>query len=147
MKNKNKYILLLFFFTLFLSFRAQVSDKRDKIQTLKVAYINQKVHFTSEEAKVFWPLYNEYNDKLETYKSVFKEKQEKMQGGLPLNENEAETFLNAAALLKQKEYELYKEYYDKFKKILPLQKVATLRWAEDEFKKELVKNIKRNSSE
>jgi hypothetical protein len=55
--------------------------------------------------------------------------------------------VSAELSLKQREYELYKEYFEKFKKVLPIKKVALLRRAEEEFKKELIKNIKGNSSE
>ena len=41
----------------------------------------------------------------------------------------------------QKEFEIYRDYYEKFKKVLPIKKVAKLRRAEEDFKKELLKQI------
>ena len=46
--------------------------------------------------------------------------------------------------LKQKEYEIYRDYYEKFKKVLPVKKVAVIRRAEEDFKKEIIKTIKEN---
>ena len=64
-----------------------------------------------------------------------------------MSDKEAEAYLVAELTLKQKEYELSKEYYEKFKKVLPIKKIALIRRAEEDFKKELIKNIKGNSSE
>jgi len=126
---------------------AQPTNKRDKIDALRVTFINQKVNFTTQENQVFWPLYNEYNDKLDNARKSFRQQYIKDKDYTAATDKEAEAYLNAELALKQKEYELYKEYFDKFKKILPIKKVALVRRAEEEFRKELIKNIKGNSSE
>ena len=64
-----------------------------------------------------------------------------------LTDKEAEAYLNAEITLKQKEFELSKEYYEKFKKVISAKKITLIRRAEEDFKKELIKNIKGNSSE
>ena len=147
MKQFGKYIvLILFCFTAAVSF-AQPGTKRDKIEALRVSFINQKVNFTTQEGQLFWPLYDEYNDKLENARKTFRQQFIRNTDFTTLSDKEAEAYINAELNLKQREYELYKEYFDKFKKVLPIKKVALLRRAEEEFKKELIKNIKGNSSE
>lgn len=126
---------------------AQPVSKRDKIDALRVTFIGEKVNFTTQEGQQFWPLYNEYNDKLENVRKSFRQQYIKEKDYTTATDKEAGAYLNAELALKQKEYELYKEYFEKFKKILPIKKVALLRRAEEEFKKELIKNIKGNSSE
>lgn len=126
---------------------AQPSSKRDKIEALRVNYINQKVNFTTQEAQLFWPLYDEYNDKLDNLKTSFRQQFIKNIDFISLSDKDAEAYVNAELALKHKEYELYKEYFEKFKKVIPIKKIALLRRAEEEFKKELIKNIKGNSSE
>ena len=147
MKRFITYFYLLVFGFIAITAIAQPGTKRDKIEALRVSFISQKVNFTPQEAQSFWPLYNEYNDKLELNRKTFKQ-QYGPNKDLSINtEKEAELYLLAELNLKQKEFELYKEYYEKFKKILPLKKVAMLRRAEEDFKKELIKNIKGNSPE
>jgi hypothetical protein len=142
-----KYILfVLFCLTAAVSY-AQPGSKRDKIEALRVTFINQKVNFTTQEAQLFWPLYDEYNDKLENARKSFRQQFIKNTDFTTLTDKEAEAYINAELSLKQREYELYKEYFEKFKKVLPIKKVALLRRAEEEFKKELIKNIKGNASE
>ena len=146
MKNSFKRFFLMVFLTHLAAFAvAQSGDaKRDKIDALRASFIAKKVNFTGQEAQAFWPLYNEMNDKQDAVRKTFKIQYNPKTNYDFQTDKEAEAYLNAELLLKQKEYELYKEYYDKFKKILPLKKVAALRRAEDDFKKELIKSIKEN---
>ena len=130
-----------------ISAMAQPESKRDKIEALRVSFINQKVNFTSSESEAFWPLYNEYSDKLDLARRTFRQKYPKDMDFTLLTDKDAEAYLSAELSLKQKEYELYKEYFSKFKKVLPVKKVALLRRAEEEFRRELIKNIKANASE
>ena len=147
MKQVYKYIFIFLCCMVNVTLIAQPTSKRDKIDALRVTFIGEKVNFTTQEGQQFWPLYNEYNDKLENLKKSFRQQFIKDKDYTSATDREAEAYLNAELTLKQKEYELYKEYFEKFKKILPIKKVALLRRAEEEFRKELIKNIKGNSSE
>jgi hypothetical protein len=147
MKQFYKNIYMLLFMLISIINIAQPSSKRDKIEALRVNYINQKVNFTTQEAQLFWPLYDEYNDKLDNLKTSFRQQFIKNTDFISLSDKDAEAYVNAELAFKHKEYELYKEYFEKFKKVIPIKKIALLRRAEEEFKKELIKNIKGNSSE
>ncbi len=148
MKPIYKYIYVsLFVLFAFVVIAQPAASKRDKIDALRVSFINQKVNFTTQETQLFWPLYDEYNDKLENARKSFRQQYIKNTDFTAITDKEAEAYINAELALKQREYELYKEYFEKFKKVLPIKKVALIRRAEEEFKKELIKNIKGNSSE
>jgi hypothetical protein len=148
MKPIYKYIYVsLFVLFAFVVIAQPAASKRDKIDALRVSFINQKVNFTSQETQLFWPLYDEYNDKLENARKSFRQQYIKNTDFTALTDKEADAYINAELALKQREYELYREYFEKFKKVLPIKKVALIRRAEEEFKKELIKNIKGNSSE
>ncbi len=126
---------------------AQPGTKRDKIEALRVSFISSKVTLTTQEAQLFWPMYNDYNDKVDNLKKSFRQQFVKDVDFNALSDKEAEAYLIAELLVKQKEYELSKEYYERFKKILPIKKIALIRRAEEDFKKELIKNIKGNSTD
>ena len=147
MKQFLSYLCVFAFMVITLLGSAQPNTKREKIEALRVTFISQKVNFTTAEAQQFWPLYNEYNDKTDANRKAFRQLVNKTNVTDFATDKDAELYLNSELTLKQKEYELYKEYYDKFKKVLPIKKVALLRKAEDDFKKELIKNIKGNSPE
>lgn len=147
MKQVIKYIFIFVFCIVALSAMAQPGSKRDKIDALRVSFISSKVTLTNQESQLFWPLYNEYNDKADNLKKSFRQQFVRDVDFNSLSEKDAEAYLVAELTLKQKEYELSKEYYEKFRKVLPIKKIALIRRAEEDFKKELIKNIKGNSSE
>lgn len=147
MKQVTKYIFICVFCIIALSAMAQPGSKRDKIDALRVTFITSKVVLTNQESQLFWPLYNEYNDKADNLKKSFRQQFIRDVDYSTVSDKEAEAYLVAELTLKQKEYELSKEYYEKFKKVLPIKKIALIRRAEEDFKKELIKNIKGNSSE
>ena len=126
---------------MFLVISVAAQPRKEKIETYKIAFITQKLNLTTQEAQQFWPIYNEYADKLETNRKTYRQTAKKANVEI-MTDKEAEEFLNAEYNLKQKELELYKEYYGKFKKVLPIKKVALLKQAEEEFKRELIKNIR-----
>lgn len=66
MKNSLKIglVLLMVLFSTF-SF-AQDRSKREKIKTLKVAFITERLNLSTNEAQSFWPLYNDYEEKRES---------------------------------------------------------------------------------
>ncbi len=147
MKQVTKYIFICVFCIIALSAMAQPGSKRDKIDALRVTFISSKVPLSNQESQLFWPLYNEYNDKADNLKKSFRQQFIRDVDYSTVSDKEAEAYLVAELTLKQKEYELSKEYYEKFKKVLPIKKIALIRRAEEDFKKELIKNIKGNSSE
>ena len=125
-----------------LSFFSQES-KSDKVEAMKVGFITNKLELTAKEAQTFWPLYNEYNSKLEklrkTKKSDFDDLKNKSEN---VTDKELEAFINEVFSSKQKELDLQKEYYEKYEKVLPIKKVALLYQAENQFKRELLRKIK-----
>lgn len=135
---------LIFTIALLTSFSVVSQEsKADKVEAMKVGFITNKLELTAKEAQTFWPLYNEYNSKLEklrkTKKSDFDELKNK---GENLNDKELESFMNEIFATKQKELDLQKEYYEKYAKVLSVKKVALLYQAENQFKRELLRKIK-----
>lgn len=116
--------------------------KKEKIEALRVAFITQQLDLSPDESQKFWPVYNEYQDKFKAARKEFKGTSTTF-----ASDKEAQEFLDAELLFKQRELNLYKEYYDRFKKILPLKKVAQLRQAEEDFKKELLKQLQGKSND
>ena len=143
--KKYIYIFIILFFA-FIS-KSQSNSKRDKIDELRVAFITTKVKLTNQETQQFWPLDNELNDKLENLKKTYRLNYIKNFNAELLTDKEAEALLTADFILKQKEIDLNKEYYEKYKKILSIKKIALIKMAENDFKKELIKNIKSSSPE
>ena len=139
MKN---LLILLFVLVSGFSF-SQSEGKSDKIETMKIAFLTNKLNLTAKEAQLFWPLYNEYNQKMEALRKAKKSEYDeiKSKNGTP-SDKEIAVYMEEVFLTKQKELDLQKEYYNKYIKILPMKKVAQLYQAENQFKKELLRIIK-----
>lgn len=146
MKVNLKYFFL---FWLFLScgLNGFSQGKKEKLEAMRIAFITKQINLTTSEAQSFWPVYNEYHDKLEAARKAFKTQYNKSTNLDALSDKEAELILAAETELKQKEYLLFKEYYERFKKVLPVKKVLKLRKAEEDFKQELLKMLKSGGGE
>ena len=122
---------------------AQETSKNEKIEAMKVGFITNKLELSAKEAQLFWPLYNEYNQKIDklrkTKKSDFDDLKNK---GENPTDKEISIFMDEVFATRQKELDLQKEYFDKYAKVLPLKKVALLYQAENQFKRELLRKIK-----
>lgn len=138
--NRNKYILILILLLTSLGVFSQ--SGKDKVESLLIGFITKQVNLSPDEAQKFWPLYNEYLDKLSSSRREFKKQFSKFESEENLSEKDAEAYITAEINLKQRESELFKEYYEKFKKVIPSKKVVRLRKAEDDFKRELLKQLK-----
>ena len=105
---------------------------RSVLKTEKKAAIAEVMSLTEAEAEVFWPLYNEFNEKMYSIQS----KRVKIIKDFAAN-NESMTDLKADELwtsymgYKQESNKLTKQYYNKFKKIIPAGKAAKYFQAEN----------------
>lgn len=105
---------------------------RSVLKTEKKAVIAETMAFTDAEAKVFWPLYNEFNEKAYIIQSRriaiikdFAENYEKM------TDEKADELWLSSMKVKQEMMDLTKQYYKKFKKIIPAGKAAKYFQAEN----------------
>ena len=121
----------------------QGNPKYEKIEAQRVAFITQELNLTPEEAKVFWPVYNEYDAKRHELKKAFKNNENLHKPEIEkLTEKEASQILDNQIIEAQKFLDLRKEYHAKFKSVLPAVKVLKLYDAEREFQKMLMDRIR-----
>ena len=57
-----KYLLI--FFVMLGSLSQIKAQDGEKIQSLKIAFITQKLQLTPDEAQKFWPVYNQYDNEI-----------------------------------------------------------------------------------
>lgn len=98
---------------------------REKIQTDKKLFIAQNVNLTESEAKVFWPVYEDYQKELD--KLV--DKTVKLIDNYAANyqtmtEEAAKGLINGYLAIETERVTLMKSFLPKFRKVLPEKKVA-----------------------
>lgn len=123
---------------------AQEADmpKSEKIESLKIAFITEKLSLTSKEAEMFWPVFNQFDKEMKSIRQKQRSASAQFKSKAAPAEAEAEKFIAEQLLLKQQETDLLKKYIPSFKKVIPTAKVAMLLSIEHEFKMELLKKIK-----
>ncbi len=118
------------------------AQKGERLEAMKIGFITERLNLTSEEAKVFWPIYNKFTDELKKLRSSTKGKITEEMADMPnITDAEAEKVLSDMVNFKISEAELLKKYAAEFKKVLPVKKVVLLFKAENDFKRELLKKL------
>jgi len=97
--------------------------RAEKIQALKIAFITQKLDFTSDEAQRFWPVYNRYESEI---KQVMQN-----------NRNGGDAIDGEERILSVK-----KKYRSEFIKVIGQPKTNNLFNAEREFRGVLMRHLK-----
>lgn len=137
MKKLNLFVIALVFG---LSVNAQdfndyLEVSREVLKTEKKALIADLMRFSSEESQLFWPLYNEYEQKKYEVNTryfnliqKFADNFESITGDLAIE------VINESLSIEQELIKLEKSYSKKFLKILPPRRVLKYLQAENKIK-------------
>jgi hypothetical protein len=118
-------------------------EKRDNIESMKIAFLTNKLDLTPDEAQKFWPVYNQYQDKLHELRKQRRMNERGAKKNLDeLSDKEIEQAIEDDLASRQKELDLQKEYNTKFQAVLPIRKVSKLYAAEEQFKIVLLDKLK-----
>ncbi len=113
----------------------------EKMEAMRVAFLTSRLDLTTEESTKFWPVYNEYSrTRMNLRRDQFDLKRDMK--NQDLSDEESRKALDDQFSIQEKELTLKKNYYEKFKAILPPQKLAKLEPAENEFNIEVLRKLK-----
>ena len=141
----NKFGKIWVFATLLLTVTIVSGQGRpgmDKIKSLKVAFITERVGLTSNEATMFWPVYNEHEEALAQIRR--KERldiRRKMMDFENLSDSEANKLLDQLIELEKQKQELNVEFLSNIREVISPKKTFLLIKAEEDFKKRLLRQI------
>ena len=110
---------------------------KERVEAQRIGFITQRVNLTPEESQQFWPIYNEYTDKMRQIRSS--NKGEKSFDDM--SDADTEKMIMSQFDKESRVMDLRKEYYQKFKKVISVKKIAKLYKAEQDFKGELLKQL------
>lgn len=118
-------------------------ERREAIEARKIAYITKQLSLTTEEARKFWPIYNEYNEKVEELSNTFRKQREQLPDVSAMSEEEAAQFVNEDLERFEAAAALRREYTEKMLGVISVQKVAMLFEAEKSFNRMLFREAQR----
>ena len=122
-------ILICLVFALPLSAQDKGSQNQ-QIESVKVAFITQKLNLTSSQAEKFWPVYNNYQREM---REVFKQRKEAK------NRNDGK---DGELDYESRLLDIRKKYKQEFSRAIPSDKVAQFYDAEREFRETMIKELK-----
>jgi len=128
-----RIILAVAFTMLFtIGLQAQPSPK-EKVESMRVAFITNRLELTPEQSKQFWPIYNSYRHDLAQLRRNF----------FP-NDEGADAHLDADRQLEfeQRKLDLKKQYKPQFEQVLGKAKLNKLVTAEEDFKRLLIQTMR-----
>lgn len=142
------YTLLLLFVTV-LTFGQDMEDRIERIKALRVAYISQKLNLTTEEAQRFWPVFNQFDDKMD---GLHKQKRQLMfklrpENASKLSEKETTLLMDEDDKLEQEIQNNRRQLVKNLQGVIPNQKILMLRQIEVEFKQKLLNQMKNRREE
>ncbi|MEN8834669.1 MAG: hypothetical protein ABF265_01485, partial [Polaribacter sp.] len=123
MNTTKKLIILCLGLLLGWSTNAQNnSESRQKIKTLKIAFLTEQLSLTTKEAEKFWPIYNSHEKiihelRLATRKNLIKIKEEHKDPNT-ISEKEAKRIVSFKMETDQKIHEEQLKFISKLKDIL-----------------------------
>jgi hypothetical protein len=138
--NKISKLSFVFFITLFstiLSAQNDSNQKNENREARKIAFFTTEMDLNSEESQNFWPVVNEMNIELKKIRNknahgrmILVDKKSE-----DLSDKELEEILDARMQIGKEQMDIKIKYHEKFKKVLPIQKLAKFYQATREFKK------------
>lgn len=116
---------------------------REKMESARVAFLTSELDLTVQEAEVFWPVYNDIQkEQRAAFKDVMAAKMalgKALKDGTPANE--IDVLLNSYIQAKEDVQAIESQSVDKYRKVLPAEKVAKLFLAEEKFKNRQIRDL------
>jgi hypothetical protein len=147
---KNIWIAILLVFIPALLNAQDRGNRNEEIESYKIAYLTQKLDLSSGEAKIFWPIYNDWQKELTALRSernknvISFRKTEEIEA---LSDNEIHALITNEINYKQRNLNIEKKYYNRLKSSLPLKVVGKYYRAQETFKKELLNRFGRGRNQ
>lgn len=142
-----KTILLCLLSGISFALMAQPGSKvEQRAKALKVGIYTRVLDLTEQEAKDFWPVFNDYEEKRRELRDEHHKLRMKIRIGFDeFDDKEFEELTDQIVYLRKKEADLFVEYYENCKRVLPIKKVALIERADREYKRELLQLMPQNN--
>jgi len=111
-----------------------------RVRAMKVAFITQRMNLTPEEAEKFWPLQNEFEAEQKKIRNQFRPESDLT----TLPDAEIERAITNLFEMEEQIVRLKKMYFVRFRKVVPVRKLALYYRAETDFNKGLIQSLQQH---
>ncbi len=115
------------------------NDWREKVRAEQVAFITSELDLSESEAQAFWPVYNEVQKQRREAFRATEEAYENLQKGV--DEKEVSQLLDKYIEAKKAGEKIEADAVARYKKVLPVNKVAKLLLAEEKFRQKQINRL------
>ncbi|MBC7125062.1 hypothetical protein [Tenuifilum osseticum] len=142
MRQLFRILIVFIFIALGAKAFSQTDDTEKALKAEKVAFLTKKLDLTQDEAKKFWPLYDEYwKKKNKILNDRRKLADDFIQNINNITDKEAVDYANRYVESQKRESDLIAEYNKLLLQILPPKKVMLLYQSNYEFKNYLLQKV------
>lgn len=146
MKTILTLILILSSFSLYA--QEHKGQRQERITTLKVGFLTERLNLNSKEAQDFWPIYNAFDKKMENLRSSeFEALHTYKQDSATISDQKAQDILTTILDTEQKRTEHKTQLAQDLKKVMSVKKVLALFKAEEDFKRKLLRELRKRRQE
>lgn len=117
----------------------------EKMMSEKIAFITMELQLTPEEAQAFWPVYNlvaQENKETQKAMTAAYRAMTKALAEDAASDKEISALLDEYLAARQAHKEAGKDDVEKYRQVLPAKKVAKLYVAEENFRRQHIRNFK-----
>jgi hypothetical protein len=117
---------------------------REKIQAARIAFLTNRLDLSVDQAKVFWPIFNEYDSKKGALLREYGQKKHEIfenSDQRSLNDEDAKKMLDIYLDQKQAELDLEKIYLKRFDEVLDSRQVWKVITFDSDFRRSLMRKI------
>jgi len=141
---KTSVITILFLTITFVGF-SQNKDKKERIKTLKIAFLTERLELTETEAQKFWPIYNAHETEMDMLRMNAREKRRnlKVEG---MTEDEAKQALSDMLAFEHEEQQLKSDLVESLLTAIPAKKIIALYLAEKAFNRRIFEEMKKRKN-
>ncbi|MEJ5317661.1 MAG: hypothetical protein WHS63_11680 [Tenuifilum sp.] len=142
MRQLFRILIVFIFIALGAKAYSQTNDTEKALKAEKVAFLTKKLDLTQDEAKKFWPLYDEYwEKKIKILNDRRKLADDFIQNINNITDKEAVDYASRYVESQKRESDLIAEYNKLLLQILPPKKVMLLYQSNYEFKNYLLQKV------
>ncbi len=137
---------LFFFWSLTLQAQNKGKEGQQQVRAAKITWITNRLNLTPDQAKDFWPLFNEYEDKRREVRHRIR----RLNGetnNLSASEEVTRKNLKEIIDLRQQEVDLEREYQAKYLKVINVKQLSELYKADQRFTQMLIERLNHNKQD
>jgi hypothetical protein len=132
----------IFYLIILCSFVSFGQTRKDKMQSIRIAYITTELSLTQEETTRFLPLLSEYDNKQQELRKKMRVIIKKINSFDELNDSEALETLNTLEKIELDLFNNRKNLINNMKSFLSSKKILKFRQIELDYNKKLIEKIK-----